>query len=307
MTLARYEFLLSQGGFYPLADRCFWSLSGPDRLRYLNGQITQEARKAADGGSHYTCVCTAKGRLEGDLYFRDWPGRAACLLDFAVDLRKTLPGRLEKYLISDDAIFADVTAEITAFHVFGPLAELWKSANPAGVWLSAANRLGLEGLDVFAESPSRLPLAEGAEDHQLSPKEAAQLRILNGIPAWGAELGPETLPPEAGLEDRAIDYHKGCYVGQEVISRLRSVGQVNRQLRRLIAEDGIPSAGQGVFALSGEQPVEIGKITSVAMHPMLDRAVALAYLNRRQIGPGLRLTSASPESTHLCRFEPLAS
>ena len=100
-----------------------------------------------------------------------------------------------------------------------------------------------------------------------------------GIPRWGYELGEETLPPEAGLDRTHIDYHKGCYVGQETISRLKSVGHVNRELRGMVWEGGgIPEIGGLIFGEGGERAG--GVVTSVAYSFALERWIALGYLKR---------------------------
>ena len=106
------------------------------------------------------------------------------------------------------------------------------------------------------------------------------LRIEAGIPRWGRELGEETIPVEAGLDRTAIDYHKGCYIGQEVISRLKSIGHVNKELRGFISLDGKPpAAGMRLFA-PGDSGREAGWLTSAAYSFALEKDVALGYLKR---------------------------
>ena len=107
---------------------------------------------------------------------------------------------------------------------------------------------------------------------------AEALRIEAGEPRWGAELGEDTLPPEAGLDRFAIDYHKGCYIGQEVISRIKSVGHVNRSLTGFAAEGALTA---GLEILSAEAPGKaVGRITSAAWSFGLARWAALGYLKR---------------------------
>ena len=106
------------------------------------------------------------------------------------------------------------------------------------------------------------------------------IRIEAGVPRWGQELDENTLPPEAGLEPTHIDYHKGCYIGQEVISRLKSVGHVNRQLTGFIAEGGTPlAAGLRLFP-AGAGAASVGLLTSVAFSFALEKTIALGYLKR---------------------------
>jgi folate-binding protein YgfZ len=110
----------------------------------------------------------------------------------------------------------------------------------------------------------------------LDPSVVEVLRIERGIPKWGAELTEETLPPEAGLDRTHIDYDRGCYPGQEVISRLKSIGRVNRLLHGFKAKDPLHA---GMKILSSEEK-EIGSLTSVADLPGGSGSIALGYLPR---------------------------
>jgi folate-binding Fe-S cluster repair protein YgfZ len=119
------------------------------------------------------------------------------------------------------------------------------------------------------------------------------VRIEHGVPRWGCELDENTLPHEASLDRTHIDFHKGCYIGQEVLSRLRSVGHVNRELRGFVSADGAPlTVGARIF--SAVEPAdasaavnpgrEIGRITSAAFSFAIDRPIALGYLRRDAAG-----------------------
>ncbi|MFQ5926571.1 MAG: aminomethyltransferase family protein [Terriglobia bacterium] len=112
------------------------------------------------------------------------------------------------------------------------------------------------------------------------------LRTEAGIPWYGVELGETTLPPEAGLESRALSYTKGCYVGQEIIERIRSRGHVNRKLMGLlVAGNSVPAAGTKLLA-NGK---EVGEITTAVHSPTLGRVLALGYVRRGHFTPGTRL------------------
>jgi tRNA-modifying protein YgfZ len=232
------------GGLADLSTTVKLRLTGPDAERYLNGQVSQDVRKIPAGAAAWACVCTHKGKLEAlVLIARTADG---FLISADAALAETLPARLEKYLIADDAVLEDVTEEFALVHGFGapPL--------PDGIAFTV-DRWGTPGTDVW------LPRGTG-KPAEFSPAEALEtLRIARGIPAWGPELSGDILPPEARLEERCVDYYKGCYTGQEVISRLRSVGKVNRLLHRLRAPAGVRlEAGWEIF--SGAEPA--GHITS---------------------------------------------
>ena len=115
---------------------------------------------------------------------------------------------------------------------------------------------------------------------ELSEPLLESLRIEAGIPRWGRELDENTLPPEAGLERTHIDYAKGCYIGQEVISRLKSIGHVNRRLVGFVAAENEPlKPGLRLFAPDNDA-AEIGTLTSAAWSFALEKPVALGYLKR---------------------------
>jgi folate-binding protein YgfZ len=117
---------------------------------------------------------------------------------------------------------------------------------------------------------------------------AESLRIESGTPRWGAELTEETLPPEAGLDLTAIDYHKGCYIGQEVISRIKSVGHVNRQLAGFTALNRLTPLAPGMTLHPESDPAKpAGEITSAAWSFGLECWAALGYLKRGFAGTAL--------------------
>ena len=103
------------------------------------------------------------------------------------------------------------------------------------------------------------------------------LRVEAGVPKWGFELTEDTIPVEAGLDLTSIDYNKGCYVGQEVISRLKSIGSVNKHLRGFVAAQGELKAGMRLFT---EAEKEAGWLTTVAYSFGLEKQAALGYLKR---------------------------
>lgn len=197
-------------GYRELNDRAYFYLRGPDTLRFLNGQISQDVNLATDNKAVYTCISNAKGKLQGVGFIRKF--QEGYLLDCPIELKEALFDRLDMYLIADDVTLSDITEEVTLYHILG------SEETAVGQWL--CNRVGIEGIDT-TDMPSTSEL----------PKEAfEQLRIHYQIPAWGHELDDNTLPPEVKLEARAISYTKGCYTGQEVISRMKSSGKVNRIL-----------------------------------------------------------------------------
>ena len=169
-----------------------------------------------------------------------------------------------------------------------------------------SNRFGVAGHDFFPPFRKDLPSVWekiAARVPVLSEALLDLIRIEQGVPRWGRELDENTLPHEAGLDRTHIDFHKGCYIGQEVISRLRSVGHVNRELRGFVSADGLPlTAGSRIFsaadpARAGDaaNPArEVGRITSAGFSFALDRHIALGYLRRD--AAGAEFLAAAPEA-----------
>jgi folate-binding protein YgfZ len=178
------------------------------------------------------------------------------LLDAPPELHDTLPGRLERYIIADDVIMEDVGLDWDLFHFTGTTLP----ALPATAHCLHHARLGVPGHDVW------LPASESAAFRKATvfagEAQWDALRIAAGMPRWGRELTRDTLPPEAKLEELAIDYAKGCYIGQEVISRMKTAGKVNRLLCRWKHVSGpAPQAPTFLWAPDGR---EAGLLTSAA-------------------------------------------
>ena len=262
-------------GSLPLPDRAAWQVTGADRARYLNGQVTHDVAKLVPGRSLYAAALTGKGKIVGDLFIAAAPD--CLLLDAPLPLRETLRARLEKFLIADDAEFHDVTEAGRLSHVFG--AE--KPPEAPGRIVSANARFGLPGFDVWQEGPE--PFLTGAA----VPEALADLfRIEHGLALWGREIDENTLPQEALLDrdGRGLSYEKGCYVGQETVARIRSIGHVNRKLA-VVEQLGAPEeAAPGLKLEAGGE--EAGRITSAAFSPLRKSTVALAYLGKKFYGGG---------------------
>ena len=277
---AAYLELQTRGGIADLSERVELTLTGADRVRYLNGQVTSNVQKLAAGHTQPACVTTAKGKLCAEVLITATAD--ALFIDADPALHDTLPARIERYIIADDVTLDDVTDARALLHFIGPPPAI------EGAWSVPSRRFGRDGWDV------RLPSATFAtmkaalfSQHQLlDPTLLETLRIEAGIPRWGRDIGEDTLPPEAGLDRTHIDYHKGCYIGQEVISRLKSVGHVNRQLTGFVSEDRAPLVVGAAIFTPGEAR-SVGVITSAAFSFALDKPVALGYLRRGSPTGGL--------------------
>ncbi len=234
---------------------------GPDAVRFLNGQITQDVRRVAGGRiSLPSCVTDAKGKLQFRVTITEF-SNGELWVEGPADRVEDIEARLTRYLIADDVEVTDLTKAYTLSHFMELLPD-----SPPGVIARESNRYGSAGTDWW------IPAGQAVDFPLLAGDELEALRIANGIPAWGRELVEGILPPEALLEKTDISYNKGCYVGQEVISRIKSAGKVNKLLTRFIFDAQAP-------VVPG--PLESGgEVTSVS--PLAARGVrhALGYVKR---------------------------
>jgi len=274
-----------QGIFFDCSLRTKLRIAGADAVRFLNGQFSNDVRKASADSAMQAAVLNAKGKLNGHVYISAHGN--AFFLDADSGLRNELPARLDRYIIADDVELADVTDRYAIFHVRGEPPAI--ALPPARTVL--ATRFGSVGRDLWVERGQAEKMRqELAATFAFCDDACAEvLRIEQGVPRWGRELTDEIIPVEANLEASSIDYSKGCYIGQEVISRMKMSGQTNKRLCGLISisaeslEPGMRLVPEGV------ERKEAGWITSATHSPRLEKEIALGYVKRGFSSAGSRL------------------
>lgn len=261
--------LAGETAWINLSARAKWRLSGADRVRYLNGQVTNDVRTASLQNALHACVTNVKGRVEGDVFIHVSEDGQSLLLDAEAGLRDALGIRLERYIIADDAVLEDLTEEQQLWHCLG-------TAVPQitiGQAVANSARFNLPGTDVWlsADAPSPGGIV-------LSEEDAETLRILQKVPASPQELNPDSFPQEAGLESSAMSFTKGCYIGQEILSRIKTTGKMPRQLIAWSAAAGTSVAAGD--ALQDAEGKEVGEVTSVTGSPDDGGLAGLAYVKQ---------------------------
>jgi folate-binding protein YgfZ len=214
----------------------------------------------------------------------------AFLIDAEPELRETLRARLERYVIADDVQIEDVTDEFSLFHVFTE-----EPPAPDFARIVSARRFATTGWDVWS-NPARYEAVrrELASAYSFIDSASADvMRIEQGVPRWGRELTDEIIPIEANLEQRAIDYEKGCYIGQEVISRIKMSGQTNKRLCGLISLNNTPLQPGMKLAAPSASGKEAGWITSATRSLRLGKEIALGYVKRGFNNPATNLEALS--------------
>ncbi len=242
--------------------RAHLRITGPDRIRYLNGQLTQNLRTLLPGHTVPSCVTDAKGRLQAEVFVA--ATEDALLVDAPLELEESLHARLEKYLIADD-VHISPDPDVRLIHVLTDSPSHPAVLDPFPRY--KACRLGLPGWDIRISREAWDVLGQVLGKQSASEKDWESMRVLNGIPAWGKELEPNMLPPEAGLDRTHIAYHKGCYIGQEILSRIKSAGRLHRKLLRWqLSSPTLPSPGAPLYPQDSDRRPgsEAGTLTSVA-------------------------------------------
>jgi folate-binding protein YgfZ len=299
---AEHAALRESAAILDLSFRGRLCVLGADRRIFLNGQVTNNVRDLQTGEGCYAALVTAKGKMESDLYVYGLENEL--LLDFEPGLSAAVQARLSKYIIAEDAQVAEAAPHYGLLSAQGPRAAAilqslglavprtalgaarMDEAALGEIYLVNQPRIGTAGFDLFVPvatlplAAEKLLTAARAAGGRYAGWSALEMaRIEAGIPRFGADMDNTNFPAEAGLDSRAVSYSKGCYIGQEVIARIRTYGRVARILRGLRLPDNLaalPVRGGKLF--QGEK--EVGHITSATASPMLRANIALGYVRR---------------------------
>lgn len=288
---AQYRQLREECGLVERAGRGQLVVSGTEAAEYLQGQLTNDIEAVEPGDGLYAALLDRKGHMQADMRVLR-PGEGAELwLDLEPEGLEAARRHLQMYKIGREVEVSDASEERVLLSLIGPRAvEIAGSAAlPENacetVVVGGAECLAVgtaAGIDLFVPSAERdrardALLAAGAVE--VSPEAAEILRIESGRPRFGAEMGTETMPAEAGIVEEAVSFTKGCYIGQETVARLHYKGKPNRHLRGLRLSAPV-AAGEAVRL--GEK--EVGRLGSAAVSPALG-PIGLAIL-RREAEPG---------------------
>lgn len=297
-------------GVLDLSFRSRLCLVGTDRVRFLHGQVTNDIKKLRAGEGCYAALVTAKGRMESDLNIFNLTDEV--LLDFEPGLATRVTERLERFLVADDVQVVNVAPHYGLFSVQGPhsadairdlglFTEL--PVQPFGsvkapdgslgeIYLAKNSRLGSDGFDVFVPTAGLNEVAQklfaGVKSFGARPcgwRAFESCRVAAGVPRFGVDMDETNLPQETGIEARAVSYSKGCYIGQEVLNRLHTMGHVNRSLVGLeLADDlkELPRKGDKLI-FEGK---EVGAVASAVRSARLKTNLGLGYVRREVRQPG---------------------
>ncbi len=310
-TRAEFQSLLSACGLYDLSGRTKIAVTGADRVRWLNGMVSNNVRDLAPGHGVYAFMLNAQGRIQADLYA--FQRGESLLVDTERGQQDKILQLFDRYIIADDVEIADINARLTALGLTGP--EAHAVLERAGIAVPDLAHLQFAGVTWQQKTITLLHSGEEArESWQIwaAPEHVGELwealrmagarpagtaalnlfRISRGIPQFGEDIRERDLPQETG-QTRALNFTKGCYLGQEIVERIRSRGAVHRQFTAFAVEGMLPEPGAKILPGEKEEK-EVGEITSSAILPLPagDRPVALGYLRREAAGKDLRAGAA---------------
>jgi len=308
--LAEYRAVRASVGILDRSYRGKLRLSGPDRVRFLNGMVTNDVKKLQAGEGLYAALLNAHGKVLADLDI--YALEESFLLDYSPARRETVQEVLTKHIIADDVEVQDVTETYGLLSIQGPQAgRLLQAAFGAPPFpteefqhiecsiVGTPVRLirktwytGEEGYELLVpwDQLEKTWVAVWEKGQAFGLQAVGEtafeiLRVEMGVPKYGIDMDESTLALEAPLE-RAISLTKGCYVGQEYVARITYRGHVNRKLAGLQVLEKIVPRRMDRIVMEGK---EVGWVTSAVFSPSLNAPIALGYLRREYADPGSQL------------------
>ena len=310
-AVSEHQAVRTRVGIVELSHRGRLRLTGEDRATFLHRIISNDVEGLEAGQGNYATLLTNRGKIIADMHV--YVREEAIYLETTPETKETLFKELDKYIIADDVVLEDVTAKIGSIGIYGAESPTLVQAvvglqrAPAsthenyacevdGRWVMGARtgETGEVGYQLWTAADSLEWLCERLMTHDVVPiglDALESLRIEAGTPRYGAELTNAVIPLEAELE-HAIDFEKGCYIGQEIVARMKYRGHPNRLLRGIEIDAAEPPQQQApVF--SGDK--EVGWITSAVYSPTLEKQIALGYVRMAVTEAGSRVQLETSE------------
>jgi folate-binding protein YgfZ len=295
-----YEALRTGAAWLDLSARGKIKLTGEDRARLLHAMTTNHIQQLTPGTGCYAFFLTTQGRILSDVNVLCRPDHI--LLDLEPETREKIYRHLDHYIIADDVTLEDPTAETATIAVEGPKSQEVLEAAGAPTpgadygtaeWgtrlIARLNTTGSPGFFIFAPLLEKEKLLSELEAAGAVPADAEAFRVVrleHGRARYGEDLSERFLAQE-GNQPHALHFSKGCYLGQEIVERVRSRGQVHRILMP-VQLDTKESPPVGAKLQAGD--TNVAEITSAAYSPALDKVVALAYVRTEQAHPQSQMT-----------------
>jgi len=279
-----YDALRHGAAWLDLSARGRFLVRGRDRARLLHNVTSNEIKKLAPGSGCYAFMLTPQGRIQADLNLFCFDDRF--LIDTEPELRERVPWLILKFKVADQVELEDITERTAAIGLEGPAAAAVLASMNASVpgdaythmpWgestIANLSVTGQPGFRIFCPAGQKPPL-EPAGAKAATESDFRLVRIENGKPLYGEDIRETSLPQET-RQMHAVSFTKGCYLGQEIVERIRAQGRVNKKLVRLAIETSVALAPGTKLAAEGK---EVGEITSSIYSPLSGHLAALAYV-----------------------------
>ncbi len=267
-----YEALRAGAAWLDLSARGRITARGRDRVRLLHYLTSNEVKKMAPGSGCYAFLLNQQGRIQADLCLLCCEDHF--LIDTEPDLREKVLNLIRRYIISDQVELEDVTSQSAAIGVEGPLAESLQP--PDGCTNAPFSLTGQPGYRIYCAAGEMTKIVgqlEAAGARPATSEDARVVRIENGKPRYGEDIRETSLPQET-QQMHAVSFTKGCYVGQEIVERIRTQGHVNKKLVRLEIEGLEPAVPGARLMVDGKE----AEVTSSVYSPHFGKVIALAYV-----------------------------
>lgn len=317
---AEYEVVRGGAGIVDLSHRGKICMTGGDRQAFLHRIVTNEIRALNPGDGTYACMLTPQGKIISDMTV--YVSEDHLLLDTESGMVPVLMETLDRYALMDDVVMEDATEQWALIGVVGPMAmeilgglsmsirelaylqHVMSDFQGQTVMAVRSHRTAETSYDVYvkadqAEAFWNALLEQGGKRIGLEVMEI--LRIEAGIPRYGAELDERIIPNEA-VRERAVSFQKGCYVGQEPVVMMEHRGRPNRMLTGLKIDGDTLPAKDAVLKKDGQ---DAGWITSTVHGKAVDGVLALAFVRRKYMNVGDRLTVETSGVTKKAEIVPL--
>jgi folate-binding protein YgfZ len=267
-----YEALRQTAAWVDLSARARIVARGRDRARFLHNVTSNDVKKMTPGDSCYAFLLTPQGRIVGDVYL-------TCRADdFLIDTEPEIGDKVRqhilKYKVADQVELEDVSVQTAAIGVEGPGAPSIQIPS-AGYTVASITETGQPGYRIYCSREEMAGVIEQLEKAgavRAAAKDARIVRMENGKPRYGEDILETSLPQET-RQMHAVSFIKGCYLGQEIVERIRARGHVNRELVRLELDPSEPAAPGTKATINGAET----EITSSVYSPALGKTVALGY------------------------------
>lgn len=288
----------SSAAIFPFRPAALLRVTGPDAHTFLQGQFTNDLSEIGPGKSVYGLWLDRKGKVIADGHVIPSSDGAAFLIASLSSPAPVIGGHLGSHIIADDVAIADETAAWRGISLVGAGAGAWLSGeHRPGMFFPGRRDSGENWEWIFPEADSAAAGAAVSGAAILGAADMERRRITSGIPAVPADIGPSDLPNEGGLDRDAISYSKGCYLGQEVMARVKSLGRVRRTLLRVRGSGPPPALPAGLWR--GEK--REGELRSAVADPDGFAGLALVSVTSAEAGGQFAFASGAAESVEIIR------